>query len=295
LKKILITGANSYIGVSFENYIKDNFSDQYVIDTVDTIDGKWEKTSFFGYDSVFHVAGLAHQRATDENADMYYKINRDLAIKIAQKAKDNGVNQFVFMSSMSVYGVNEGVIKADTVPTPTTDYGKSKLQAEEGIKALESESFKICILRPPMVYGLGCKGNFKIMLSIVKKYPFFPRINNKRSMVYIDNLCAFVEFAIKKDLSGLFFPQNKEYMNTTNMAKWMGEAINKKNYMSFLLGIGVYIIKPFLGIVQKAFGTLIYDDTEVFDYNYCVTDLQNSVKISVTTKGKVESNNDNKK
>ena len=129
MKKILITGANSYIGMSFENYIKKNYPDDYEVDTVDMIDGTWRDKDFSGYDAVFHVAGIAHQKETKENAPIYYKVNRDLAIETAQKAKNEGVSHFVFLSSMSVYGMETGIITKETVPNPKTNYGISKWQA----------------------------------------------------------------------------------------------------------------------------------------------------------------------
>ena len=128
MKKILITGANSYIGTSFEKYLKENYPDEYIVDTVDMIDGSWREKSFAGYDSVFHVAGIAHQKETKKNAHLYYEVNRDLAVETAKKAKSEGVKQFIFLSSMSVYGMDTGVITKETKPNPKSNYGKSKFQ-----------------------------------------------------------------------------------------------------------------------------------------------------------------------
>ena len=130
MKKILITGAGSYIGTSFENYMG-QWSDEYSVDTVDMIDGSWRKKDFSGYDVVFHVAGIAHIKETKDNAELYYKVNRDMVIETAKKAKTEGVKHFVFLSSMSVYGMETGVITKDTEPNPNTNYGKSKLMAEK--------------------------------------------------------------------------------------------------------------------------------------------------------------------
>ena len=260
MKKILITGANSYIGTSFEKYIKDNYSDQYQVDTIDMIDGSWREKNFKGYDVVFHVAGIAHQKETKENASLYYEINRDLAVEVAKKAKKENIKHFIFLSSMSVYGMDTGVITKDTKPNPKTNYGKSKLQAEEQIVELRDESFKICVLRPPMVYGDGCKGNYQSIIKIVKKFPIFPRVNNKRSLVHIDNLVSYVENAVSRELDGLFFPQDKEYVKTIDLAKQIAIQENKKIYFSFLLGFGVIVLRPFVGKLKKAFGNLIYKD-----------------------------------
>ena len=259
MKKILITGANSYIGMSFEKYIKENYNDSYIVDTVDMIDGTWREKDFSGYDSVFHVAGIAHIKETEENAHLYYEVNRDLAVETAKKAKCDGVKQFVFLSSMSVYGIDTGVITKDTIPTPKSNYGKSKLQAEEELLKLQDESFKIAIVRPPMVYGKGCKGNFQSVVKIVKKLPVFPKVNNQRSMIFIDTLSEYVKSYIDGMVSGLFLPQNKEYMNTSQMAKAISEKLNKRIYLSVMLGIAVKIMCPFVGVANKAFGTLVYE------------------------------------
>ena len=267
MKKILITGANSYIGTSFENYMR-KFSNDYEIDTLDMLDPKWRETSFSSYDVVFHVAGIAHQKETKSNAHLYYKINRDLAIEVAKKAKNDSVGQFVFLSSMSVYGKNTGAINKKTIPTPKTNYGKSKLEAENALLAMNDEKFKICILRPPMVYGKNCKGNFQSIIKLVKKTPVFPKVKNERSMIYIDNLSAFIEVVIRNDLEGVHCPQDTQYMQTQVMAKEIANSLDKKIYFSRLLGIAICIVRPFFGILKKAFGNLVYSDFD--DANsYC--------------------------
>ena len=219
MKRILITGAESYIGTSFDRYLKEKYPGQYEVDTVDMVDGSWRKKSFSGYDSVFHVAGIAHRKETEKNAELYYKVNRDLAADCAAKAKNDGVKQFVFLSSMSVYGLNSGYIGSATLPNPKTNYGKSKLQAEIALKKSEAADFAVAVLRPPMIYGKGCRGNYNTLKKIALKSPFFPNIDNKRSMLYIENLCGFVRALIDNRDRGLFFPQNKEYVNTTRLAE----------------------------------------------------------------------------
>lgn len=280
MTKILITGANSYIGTSFEEYMK-SFGDKYQVDTVDMIDGSWRDMDMSGYDALFHVAGLAHQKETAENSEMYYKVNRDLAIDVATKAKSEGVGQFVFLSTMSVYGINSGIITKDTLPEPKSNYGKSKLQAEDAIKSLSDDRFAVTVLRPPMVYGKGCRGNFQSVVKIVEKSPIFPKINNNRSMIYIKNLCSFVEMCIDKNLTGVFFPQNKEYVRTDRLASLVARKKGKGIYLSVFCGIAVRVMKPIVTAVEKAFGTLIYKDTEEFDFGYCITDFETSVEESV--------------
>ena len=262
MKKILITGANSYIGTSFEKYME-KFGNEYCIDTVDMIGDSWKSKSFSGYDCVFHVAGIAHQKETLENAHLYYEVNRNLAIATAKKSKRDGVKQFVLLSSMSVYGVETGVITKKTVPHPKSHYGKSKLQADEKIVKLDCDSFKVAILRPPMVYGKDCKGNYQRLRTFALRSPIFPDYPNKRSMVYIGNLCAFVKNAIDEEKHGLFFPQNSEYVNTSEMVKAIAKENDKKIRLTKLFNPFIRIAP--LGIVKKVFGELIYSKTEIVD------------------------------
>ena len=162
MKKILITGANSYIGTSFETYLK-QFADEYTVDTVDMIDGTWREKSFAEYDTVFHVAGIAHSdngKISEEKEKLYYAVNTDLTVETAKKAKADGVKQFIFMSSAIVYGESapigkDKLITKDTPVSPANCYGDSKVQAENGILPLNDDSFKVVVLRPPMIYGKG--------------------------------------------------------------------------------------------------------------------------------------------
>ncbi len=278
MKKILITGANSYIGTSFEKYIKENYPGQYEIDTVDMIDSSWREKSFFGYDSVFHVAGIAHQKETKENAQLYYEINRDLAIETAKKAKIDGVHQFIFLSSMSVYGMDVGTITKDTEPTPKSNYGKSKLQAEERILQLAGEHFKVCILRPPMVYGNGCRGNYPLLAKIAQKTPIFPYVKNERSMLYIENLCEFVRLMIENDESGTFWPQNAEYSNTSELVKMIAAAHGKRVRLVKGFGWALKLLSHVTPVVNKAFGSLRYETGIGGEtYDYTVAELAESI------------------
>ena len=281
MKKILITGANSYIGVSFENFIKKNYTEDYEIDTLDMIDAAWRKKDFSGYDVVFHVAGIAHQKETKENKPLYYKVNTDLVVETAKKAKTDGVKQFIFLSSMSVYGLIEGEITSQTQIKPNTNYGKSKYEAEQALRMLSDSKFTVTIVRPPMVYGKGCKGNFDTIIKIVKKFPIFPKVINRRSMICIDNLSEFIRVAVDQNLSGVYCPQNSKYMTTSVMATGIAEMLGKKIYLSKLLGFFVVIIKPFSPIVKKAFGDLVYKDDDEFQFNYCKVENEDSVKKSV--------------
>lgn len=280
MKKILITGANSYIGTSFETYMA-QWPDQYQIDTVDMIDGSWREKSFSGYDVVFHVAGIAHIKETKENAHLYYVVNRDLAIETAKKAKADGVSHFIFLSSMSVYGMDQGEITAATIPAPISSYGKSKLQAEQSIAALEEDSFCVSMARPPMVYGKNCRGNFQLMRKLVEKSPIFPSIKNERSMISITNLCCFIRLLVDRRQGGIFFPQNKDYVNTTVMARLIAQAMERNVWFSKSAGLAIRLLIPFFSKAKKAFASLTYRDLEVFDYCYCEESFTESIQNSI--------------
>lgn len=283
MKKILITGANSYIGTSFETYMK-QWESEYQIDTIDMIDGSWRESDFSQYYTVFHVAGIVHQKETKKNKELYYKINRDLAIEVATKAKNEGVNQFIFLSSMSVYGMDTGVITKETVPKPMSNYGKSKLEAEIALGKLVCDTFKIAIIRPPMVYGKDCKGNFKSIIKIVEKFPIFPSISNKRSMIYIDNLSCFIHKLIALECMGVFYPQNKENVSTQDIVKISAMELDKKIVFSKAIAFFIIIFKPFSKTIQKAFGDLIYslDENDLFAYE--IVKFKESIIESVTRK-----------
>ncbi len=264
--KVLITGADSYIGESVKKWLlhKDNI---YEIYTLDMLNDEWRKHDFSKYDVVYHVAGIAHAdvgNVDDEVKEKYYRVNRDLALEVANKAKNEGVKQFIFMSSMIIYsGCQETFITKDTIPQAKNFYGDSKLQADLALQKLNSEAFKVCIVRPPMIYGKGSKGNYPTLEKLAAKLSAFPIVKNRRSMLYIDNLCEFIHLMIINEESGVFFPQNAEYTNTSDMVKMIA---NVKGYNIVMVPGYNFIIKLFNKIPckyaelsNKAFGDLAYD------------------------------------
>lgn len=283
MKNILITGKNSYIGTSLENWLMRE-PDKYKVDTVDMKDGSWKEKDFSIYDVVFHVAGIAHVSSDPKMEDLYYKVNRDLTIETAEKAKAEGVKQFIFMSSIIVYGdscSSKCVIDKNIVPTPSNFYGNSKLQAEEGIKHLESDDFKIVVLRPPMIYGKGSKGNYPRLANMAKKIPVFPDIDNERSMLHIDNLCEFIKVMIDHEETGLYFPQNKEYVKTSELVKTIADVHGKKIMMTRIFNPVLRLMSG-IGIVNKVFGNLVYEKS-MSDYdkaNYRIRTFRESIELT---------------
>ena len=285
MKKILITGANSYVGISVEKYLQ-QWPEQYCLDTVDMIGDAWKQHSFHDYDAVLHVAGLVHQPQTKNDpaeAEAYDRINHQLAVETAQKAKAEGVRQFLFMSSASVYGLDAPVgrvimITKETPLNPRDNYGISKKHAEESLRKLQDDQFKIAILRPPMIYGKGCKGNYQTMAKLARKLPVFPKVENQRSMLYMENLAEFIRLLIDDEAEGIFCPQNNEYVNTSDMVNFIAHA-NGKGIM--LIGGFTWALKLLrcaTGIVDKAFGSLCYDfELSCYTKDYCVKNLQESI------------------
>lgn len=259
--KLLITGKNSYIGTSLENWLLKS-SSNYNIDTIDMKDGSWRDYDFSNYDSILHVAGIVHKKETKDTKDLYFVVNRDLAYETAMKAKEAGAKQFIFMSSMSVYGLETGVITRNTIPNPKNAYGKSKYEAEILIKDLEDKTFKVAILRPPMVYGKKSKGNYQLLSNFAKKSPIFPNYQNKRSMIYIDNLSEYLKVLIDNESQGLFFPQNKEYVCTSEMVKCISAVHNKKIRMTKIFNPFINLFIEY-SLIKKVFGNLIYEIEDI--------------------------------
>ncbi len=324
MKRILITGINSYIGNSVERYLMEYNARQgrehYRVDKISLRDASWERYAFGSYDAVLHVAGLAHAdvgKVSEETKALYYAVNTDLTEKVAAKAKAEGVPQFIYLSSVIVYGESARVgekkhITADTQPRPANFYGDSKLQAELRLRELEKAEeqsasnsqetmqqtiveenvcekadFRVAILRPPMIYGKNSKGNFPMLVRLAEKLPFFPKISNERSMLYVENLAEFLRMLVESGRGGLFFPQNAEYVTTSQMVKAISEVKGKKIH---LWGILTPLVKlaaampgKIGGMANKAFGSLTIDrslsDEEFAGYQ--IYSLQESVRKSV--------------
>ncbi|EXJ23313.1 UDP-glucose 4-epimerase [Alkalibacterium sp. AK22] len=283
MKKILITGMNSYIGTSVENWLMKE-PENYDIDKIDMKDEAWRKKDFSIYDVVFHVAGIAHVSSDPKMEDLYYKVNRDLTIETAQKAKAEGVKQFIFMSSIIVYGdssSNKRVIDEHTVPDPSNFYGDSKLQAEEGIKCLDSKEFRVAIVRPPMIYGKQSKGNYPKLSKLAQITPIFPDIDNARSMLHIDNLSEFIKIVIEHEDSGIFFPQNEHFVSTSQLVKTISKVHGKHIWITGSINV---LIRPLLKIklMNKVFGNLVYEKSlSKYDKaDYQIRDFEETIKLT---------------
>lgn len=288
MKHILITGAGSYVGIAVEKWLGRN-PERYSIDTLDMLDNEWRTKDFSSYDVVYHVAGIAHAdvgKVTEEQKNLYYKVNTDLAVEVAEKAKSEGVKQFIFMSSMIVYsGCKEKVITSETEPKPLNFYGNSKWQADQKIRRLADERFKVVVLRPPMIYGKGSKGNYPQLAKLAGTLPIFPEVKNKRSMLHIDNLCEFVKLMIDNEESGVFFPQNGEYTNTSDMVQMIAAVKDHKIVMIPGMSMFIKLMEKIPGkigsLAEKAFGDFAYDmQMSEYKENYRVRTLLDSIRLT---------------
>lgn len=285
MKKILITGAGSYVGENVRKYIMQTAGDQFVIDAVDTFGDNWKKADFSQYDVVYHVAGIAEVNGKKGMEQLYYKVNTDLTIEIAKHAQANGVKQFIFMSSMIVYketqSLKGNIITPESMPAPNGVYGDSKLKAEEGLKdvAKGEGRMKVCILRPPMIYGPNSKSNLVRLGKLGTKVPFFPNWRNKRSMLYIDNLGEFVKQAVLRELEGTFYPQNRELSATVDIIRFFAKKHHHHIWITKLLNpfvwLGSFVLQP----INKMFADSYYvPEMSEYGFEYQIVSFEESLK-----------------
>lgn len=283
---VLITGSNSFVGNAVKSYLTEEY-DNYVVHTAGMRNGEWVNLDFSIYDVVFHVAGLAHSDTgfvSKGKRELYYKVNTDLTEAVATKAKKSKVKQFIFMSSAIVYGDSapigkSKVITRDSLCCPVNFYGDSKVQAEKKILALADKNFKVLILRCPMIYGKGAKGNFPVLESMALKLPFFPKVDNRRSMLYIGNFVEFIRLAIENEEFGMFWPCNKEFSNTSEIVRLIANVRGK--HILLLPGLTwlLKIMSYFTDDVNKAFGNFVYDESlGEYKEEYRVYTLEESIK-----------------
>ena len=295
VKKVLITGAGSYIGESFTSYASTHYP-SLSISAIDMLDGTWREKNFSTYDIIYHVAGIAHAdvgNVDEATKEKYYKVNTDLAVEVAEKAKAEGVKEFIFMSSMIVYGDSapygkQKIINNKTIPHPANFYGDSKLQADVAVRDLADDKFKVVVLRPPMIYGKGSKGNYPTLAKLAKKLPVFPKIENERSMLHIDNLCEFLcQIMLVKEVKEnevVLIPQNAEWTKTSEMVREIGEVCGKRIKLLKVLNPAVWLGNKvpgkISGLVNKAFGNSCYArEISVYEgIDYQKVDLKESIR-----------------
>lgn len=281
MRKILITGMNSYVGKSLENWLS-RWISSYEITKISLRDGEWRNVDFSKYDVLIHLAGIAHVSTDPRLENEYYKVNRDLSIEVAKKAKNERVKQFLFASSIIIYGEDkrlsaENRITETTVPMPTDFYGRSKLEADIAIQKLNDQNFKVVILRLPMVYGPDCKGNFPKLVKLARRIPIFPDVDNCKSMIYVGNLCQFIKVIIDTERQGVFFPQNDSYTSSTLLMKTIASNYGRKILFLKWTNVFLNLLSRKLPLIIKVFGNKYYDKSTLPDFEYCLVGFEESI------------------
>lgn len=273
MKRVLITGAGSYVGTHVMQRLQEE-PEEFEVQELDVKGDAWKAFDFSGFDSVFHVAGIAHVSTDPSMEPLYMQVNRDLTIDVAKHAKEAGVRQFIFMSSSIVYGdsapAGDGKpITLDTHPRPANFYGGSKLEAEEGLRVLADGSFAIAIIRAPMIFGAHAKGNFPKLISMARKLSFFPAMHNERSMLFVGNLSELVAKLISNESHGLYLPQEKETICTSELVSMMARVAGRKICLTKVFNPVLKGPMKKHPLVLKAFGDLCYDNhVSEFDFPY---------------------------
>jgi nucleoside-diphosphate-sugar epimerase len=257
MKKIILTGAGGFVG----RYFLEHYRDKYEIKTLNLRDDAWKKENLAGYDAVVHLAGKAHEmQAIDER--IYYDVNLNLTRQLFEKAAAEGVTQFIFISTTKVYGDRITGVLSEQSPYGAEDaYGKSKQQAEEYLLEQKSGSVTVSIVRPPLVYGPGVKGNMISLLKLcAKKWPLpFGNTGNRRSMVYVGNLAALISTVIEKRAAGVFVAGDAAPMSTHELVAHIRKAMGRKPGLVTIPGFMRSLIKK----IRPAMHTRLFGSFEV--------------------------------
>ncbi len=265
MKKILITGANSFVGT---NYIK--FSLNKDISEISLFENHPDEIDFTTYDVVIHLVAIVHQSEQIQEAE-YFRINRDLCLKVAERAKKGGVKQFIFLSTVKVYGEYNpvsGPWNEDSVCIPEDAYGKSKYEAEIALRKMEAKGFTVSIIRTPLVYGVGVKANMLSILRLVDRVSVLPLadVNNKRSFTSAENLVAFIDRIIERRASGIFIAMDEKPLSTTELVNLISKHLNKKIYLfkmpDLIVNLGKSLIPK---IFDRLYGSFEMDNSKTLN------------------------------
>ena len=257
--KILLNGSHGFIGKHYCN----TYAKSQDIETFSLLHSSLDQLSLKNYDSVIHLAALVHQME-GAPAEDYKRVNVDYPINLAKKAKDEGVKQFIFMSSVKVYGEESDTSYSEMTPChPKDPYGESKLEAENGLLPLQDDSFKISIIRTPVVYGEGVKANILKLIGLTDRFTYLPfgGISNRRSMVYVGNLTHLISEIIIQKKAGIFLASDDQSISTTHLIFSIAKALNKKSFLfsSHLLKWGLKVFKP--ALYQRLYKNLFVDNS----------------------------------
>jgi len=254
--KLLLTGSSGFIGSYFQN----NYSDRYDIETFSFLKDNLDNLDLTQIDTVVHLSALVHQMGGAAK-EAYWRVNVDNTLALAQKAKQSGVKQFIFMSSVKVYGEESNIPYTETTKCePVDDYGKSKLEAENRLMEMADENFIVSILRTPIVYGKGVKANILNLVKLIDKVPVLPfgSIKNRRSMVYIGNLCDMIEKLCECKMNGTFLAGDDRPVSTSELIEIIAKVRGRK-----VILLNIPLFPQFLKTVKPSFYKRLYESLEV--------------------------------
>jgi nucleoside-diphosphate-sugar epimerase len=262
MNEILITGANSFVGTNYCGYSRNKS-----VKEISLFDIKPAAIDFTQVDIVIHLVAIVHQ-SKRIHEEQYFKVNRDLCINVAECAKKAGVKQFIFLSTVKVYGEynpDSGPWDEDSICHPDDSYGKSKYEAEIALKKMETAEFVVSIIRTPLVYGTGVKANMLSILKLVDRFPILPLagVNNKRSFTSAENLVAFIDCIIDRRASGIFIAMDEKPLSTPELVNLISRYLNKKIYLikmpEVFVRLGKYLIPK---IFDRLYGSFEMDNSK---------------------------------
>jgi nucleoside-diphosphate-sugar epimerase len=262
MTKILITGSQSFVGTNFRNHSKFN-----EIDEVALFNYEPGKINFSEYDVILHLVAIVHQKATIPEAE-YFRVNRDLTLQIAREAKQAGVRQFIFLSTVKVYGAfrtNSDPWNESSACFPEDAYGRSKYEAEKALRALNDDLFTVSIIRTPLVYGEGVRANMASLVKLVKQSIILPfkGIHNKRNYTSAENLVAFIDRIIEEKIPGVFIAMDRKAISTTELVKMISENLDKKTILfkmpDLLIKFGMFVFPKFF---DRLYGSYEMDNSK---------------------------------
>ena len=254
---VLITGSTGFIGSYFIN----QYSSQFVVNTFSFLRDNFDTLKLDGIDCVVHCGALVHQMKREPSYDEFFDSNVNHTLQMAIKAKANNVKQFIFISTIKVFGEESKKIFDENSPTsPKDDYGLTKKIAEEKLFELEDKNFKVAILRLPLVFGPGVKANFRSLINIVNQFKILPlgSINNKRSIVFVGNVCHYIFQIIKLRERGIFIANEDESFSTSELINQISKALGK-NIILFSIPLFNQILK----IVKPKYYQRLFENLEV--------------------------------
>ncbi|AFL69136.1 NAD-dependent epimerase/dehydratase family protein [Sulfurospirillum barnesii] len=255
---VLVTGASEFIG----GYFTTHYSATYNISFCSFHQENLDALALGGISTILHLSAIVHQPNATQALCNEFNVSK--TVNLALKAKEAGVKQFVFMSTIAVYDTSLTFLNEDSLLNPATFYGQSKLEAEKQLLALEDEHFKVSIIRPPMVYGANAPGNIKSLMKLIDKVPILPfgGIMNQRSFVYVGNLCAMIDCIMKQRQSGIFLASDDAPLSTTQLIEHIARAKNKKKYLLHvkLFEYMLRWLKP--SLYQRLFCDLVVDNSQ---------------------------------